>query len=100
MQSSSRQSKLRTRGVSSPQILKQCGHENVTPERTTPELTGLLVLLPMPFACGIALKLIMRAMLILSVAVVPSVSQGEGFDEAYGQMKDLNSEHCAQTPTR
>jgi len=21
-------------------------------------------------------------------------------DEAYGQMKDLNSEHCAQTPTR
>ena len=72
--------------MSSPQILKQCGHENVTPERTTPErtlrlpeLTGLLVLLPMPFASGIALKLIMRAMLILSVAVVPSVSQGEGF---------------------
>jgi len=84
MQSSSRQSKLRTQGVSSPQILKQCGHENVTPERTTPErtlpeLTGLLVLLPMPFASGIALKLIMRAMLIQSVAVVPSVSQGEGF---------------------
>ena len=63
--------------MSSPRILKQRGHENVTPERVLPELRVLLVLLPMLFATGIALMLIMHAMLMPSIAIVPSVSQGK-----------------------
>jgi len=47
------------------------------PERVPPELRALLALLLMPFARGIALMLIVRAMLMPSAAVLPGVSQGK-----------------------